>query len=423
MQPSLGHTLPSLGALGLQTPRAPTPEPASSTGGDAAEPLLIDFEDAWMSDPTPTGLSEPPAAAPTPGPAKAERPARTRRHYAARSGLSDTILDVTMHAPAATPQVDVERTAAHLRDVAARRPQSIAVAPLSSHLMLKDGSDCYCMSATLSLGAYDLDGQAVSHNGVDVAPSWMAMALRMGGDARGAKTSTRLRSLYGPMLNALVARLRQTLFSLLSHENLGLHEIEATVDLSDGEGSVAPLVACTHPSQVGVQDETSAAAAACQRSYATLAPSPEAPGMLGDHGAMTITLRIDPLTSRMLRERFAEYDRLKREADAESMMNALQSDEVVLGSGMNDDPIPYGCDDLLWGQTLSELLWLAGAEMRPDLKRRDAAAFRQCLCDAEMLKPPNAPPHFAAEPRVDETTTQRVVQWRIAVAPMALLPC
>ena len=423
MQPTFGHALPSLGALGLQAARAPTPEPESEpesepelpppTGGIVAEPMLIDFGDAWMSDPAPTGLGGAPGKA-------TEMVEPTERPYASRSGLSETVVDVTMHAPATTPQVDLERTITHLREVTAKRPSSIAVAPLASHLVLKDGSDCYCMSVTLSLGAYDLEGQPVSHNGVDVAPSWMAMALRMGGDVSTPNPNTRLRSLYGPMLNALVARLRQTVFTLLSHENLGLHEIEASVDLVDGE--VTPLDASRHASQVAVQDATSAAAARKEK-YTTLAPSSEAPSMLGDHGAMTITLRIDPLTSRMLRERFAEYERLGREADVESMLYALRNNETVIGSGLNDDPIPYGCDDLLWGQTLSELLWLAGAEMRPDLKRRDAVAFRQCLCDAEMLKPPNAPPHFAAEPRNNGATAQRVVQWRMAVAPMALVPC
>jgi len=93
----------------------------------------------------------------------------------------------------------------------------------------------------------------------------------------------------------------------------------------------------------------------------------------------------------------------------------------LLGTSVHDDPIPYGCEDLLWGQTISELLWLAGASMRPDLDRRDAEAFRQAFCDAQLLKTPNAPPH------VEEVGSgggaQRTVHWRLVVDFMGVEPC
>lgn len=338
-----------------------------------------------------------------------------------RSGLSDTIVDVTMHSPARVPQIDRKETLRRLRKAEIQHKQQKTLAPLASHIALQEGTDCYCMSITLSLGAYDLAGEAVSHDGDSVAPNWMAMALRMGDDLPPSSTTTtnaRLRAMYGPMVNALVARLKHTIFALLSHENLGLNEVEADIALGSAKGEVEALFADgdTHP------DDDKASVEAAKQGYQTDAPAPDDASMLGNHATMTITIRIDPLTSRMLRVRFQEFDRLKTLADVDGSFE-VDATGTVPGSGHNDDPIPYGCEDLLWGQTISEMLWLAGAEMRPDLKRRDAVAFRQCLCDAETLKPPNAPPHFATTAMSDRETNQHFVQWRVAVAPMVLAPC
>ena len=293
--------------------------------------------------------------------------AQSETNFLLQYGLSETNLKVIMHSPAPYPQIDEEATLIGLKDTANRlklnaRTHNMNLAPLSSHVVLEEGSECYCMSVTLDFGMYDLQS---SH---EVAPNWMAASLQMGRDNPNLVTNGRLRSMYGPMINALVARLKQTIFALLSHENLGLHEIEASVDLGNKDGT------------------------------------------------MTVELTIDPLTSQMLRERFTEYDRLKTDSNIETFD---VEKEILRGFGHND-PIPYGCEDLLWGQTLSEMLWLAGAEMRPDLERRNDAAFRQCLCDAERLKPPNAPPHDEEE---QSEHGRRVVHWNLAVAPMVLAVC
>jgi hypothetical protein len=281
------------------------------------------------------------------------------------------------------------------------------------------------MNITLSLGAYDLDGSPVSHNGTDIAPNWLAMALRMGSAPPGLRdTNGRLRSLYGPMLNALVARLKSTVYALLSHENLGLNEVQARIDLGDDKGRVQSLVSDADASALdAASSHDHASVQAATREYETKPPMPESEDMLGNHATMTITLRVDPLTSRMLSVRFAEYDRLRREASLDEFDAMEQADGVICGGGQNDNPIPYGIEDLLWGQTVSEMLWLSGAEMCVDAKRRDAVAFRECRCDAGTLKPPNAPPHFALPTRKNPATNQCVARWRLAVAPMSVGPC
>lgn len=146
--------------------------------------------------------------------------------------------------------------------------------------------------------------------------------------------------------------------------------------------------------------------------------------MLGSHSSATITLKIDALTSRMLRLRLDDYARLKEEADVDAFdPHALSADAnaPVLGTSAHDDPIPYGCEDLLWGQTVAELLWLAGASMRPDVGRRDAEAFRQAFCDAHLLKVPNAPPHVEDDARGEGA--QPTAHWRLVVHPLDVEPC
>jgi len=415
------HTLPLLGSLGLQTTPAPPPPapmpslqpgkemlidldfdapPAASTGRDA--PNFVNAVRSLVEDRFPK--KDAPALTPMPK----------------RSGLMPTMVDVTMHAPASTVQVDTDKTLDRLRGVAMKRPATIPSAPLAAFLVPKEGSDCYCMTATFALAAYDSMGVALSHDGMSIAPNWLAVALRMGGDMRGATPQARMRTLYGPVLNALAARLRNTLYALLSHENLGLCEIDARLDFGASTQAVDRIDDREDGAHAKMQDDVSRQMATFQYDA-----QPPAGDEYAEHASVKVTLRIDPFTSRMLRMRFAEYDRLKSEADVPSVadMDTRTGDAPILGSGSNDDPVPYGHEDLLWGQTISEMLWLAGAEMRPDVKRRDIVAFDQCLCDAELLKVPNAPPHFATAATPDADTGQPVVRWRMAVAPMVMAPC
>ena len=338
--------------------------------------------DALRSEPTSNVLR--PAKAPT-------------KRFDVRTEIQPTLLDVTMRAPAPTPQVDLPATMVNMRR-AARVPLARRhPAPLASHVVLKQDTDRYSMSMTFSLGAYDVDANPVSHDGHALAPSWLALALRMSSDVDTKLTRARLRSMYAPMLNALVARLRRTVQTLLNHENLGLMAIEASIVLGYEDGRLQQL----EP------------------------PLPDEPGMLGRHSSATIALRIDPLTSRMLRLRLDDYKRLKKEADIDAFdAHALSADAntPLLGTSAHDDPVPYGCEDLLWGQTISELLWLAGASMRQDVGRRDAEAFRQAFCDAHLLKVPNAPPHVE-EVGSGGGAQQRAVHWRLVVQAMDVKPC
>ena len=147
---------------------------------------------------------------------------------AERQRNEETYFDVEMYDPAPKPKIDVAKTAAHLREVLKdRRRNNLTTADdlprLSSNLILEENSDRYRMRMTL---------------GPDVA-GWLVTGLRIGVDAEipvayaldaNISNNDRLRCMYGPTLNALVAKLRQTVFSLLSHENLGMHEIRASAD-------------------------------------------------------------------------------------------------------------------------------------------------------------------------------------------------
>jgi len=327
------HALPQLGGSSLGWLHAQQ-EPASSAS------LLIDLYNKK------TGILKPPLAVAV--------------ELLTTTSLLPTMVDVTMHTPVPGAPPPFAPT-----------------------------SDCYSLKATFGLAAYSNDGQPVSHDGTHIAPNWFALALCTSARGGAAATPQQARQ-YGQVLNALAARLRNTLNALLSHENLGLCEIGAQLELRQTH-TVEPIA--PRAAQELLQDDASKAVAS-----ATFTVEPDVQQQ--QHASVDVTLRIDPLTSHMLRTRFDEYDRLKKE-------------EIL------DDPVPYGHEDLLWGQTISEMFWLAGAEMRADVKRRDAVAFGQCLCDAEMLKVPNAPPHVATEQTQDPTTHGSTVRWRMAVAPMA----
>ena len=132
---------------------------------------------------------------------------------AERQRNEETYFDVEMYDPAPKPKIDVAKTAAHLREVLKdRRRNNLTTADdlprLSSNLILEENSDRYRMRMTL---------------GPDVA-GWLVTGLRIGVDAEipvayaldaNISNNDRLRCMYGPTLNALVAKLRQTVFSLL----------------------------------------------------------------------------------------------------------------------------------------------------------------------------------------------------------------
>ena len=352
------HALPQLGGSSLGWLHAQQ-EPASSAS------LLIDLYNKKTGIFTP----KPPLAV-----AQKTTEPTSQKPLAAEllttTSLQPTMVDVTMHTP--VPDAGASGAAA---------PPPFAPT-----------SDCYSLKATFGLAAYSNDGQPVSHDGTHIAPNWFALALCTSARGGAAATPQQARQ-YGQVLNALAARLRNTLNALLSHENLGLCEIGAQLELRQTH-TVEPIAPRAAQEELLQDDDASKAVAS-----ATFTVEPDVQQQQ-QHASVDVTLRIDPLTSHMLRTRFDEYDRLKQE-------------EIL------DDPVPYGHEDLLWGQTISEMFWLAGAEMRADVKRRDAVAFDQCLCDAEMLKVPNAPPHVATEQTQDPTTHGSTVRWRMAVAPMA----
>ena len=373
--------------------------------------MLIDF-----GEPVHTGLEPPSASASKP---TADVPAAV----ATRSGLESTGLCVHIYRRAGEPQVDLDATnerveAARdaLRGFPAWQPN------LRDHVVLVKHTACHSMEVILNTGAYDTRGVPVHHNPNVHATNWLLGALVMGGDVAGGSQWERTRALYAPTLSALSVRLKHTVSALLAGEDLSHLAITTELTPHGASRAVEALVHADGSSEwirdgemqellradVVTEEHVRTAAAA----YTATPPTDGLfPGLFDDVAAVTMRLTIDARTSAMLSDRFAGMHEQSRNADP------------VHGDGRTTyDPLPYGQDDLLWGQTLSELLWLGGADLHPDERRRDASADAALLVDASQLKPPNAPAHFATS-RWQSPEAREYVVWRATVSPMQRDAC
>lgn len=385
------------------------------------------MQDVLMDAPVPTGLAgtleaSTPPLSPFLKPLLPKQPPPSEVLASAAPARRPCAVDATMLRPALKPQIDVDATKEAIRAALAPFGGLEAApkgwAPDLSHVVLKPGSASYSLVLTLNTAAYDLRGEAIaSEDRAARLPSWFAQRLAAAGVplVHEEDRATRLWGLYAPALQALAASLKNTVALLLDHENLDGVEIRASVApsepqepqerrvprLAGGSGDDWVWDGDGSPEVAAAKQHAASAEAAAASPYAAQPPTTGGDEHAWGGGALMMTFSIDAHTSHMLRDRFAECERMQA--------------------------LPYGLEDVLWGPTLAELFWLGGAAMQEDDGRRDGVradleALEAAKAPLEILNRdlalPYAPPHYATSSWVSaDGKNQPYVVWRMAATP------